>query len=288
MKKKIDLDDELRDLSTIDKIQVVESLKKYGNKAAVFDSNYSKVMFYSYFMNEFYKEKNNKDYQIVANFLKSEISKSPNALKKCINIIYDKISEIDCYTVQIFKETTIEVIVGLLFNNLNKIIYDEFYLFSLESPTLSIIDNKKISTVQSLIYEIIYGVAGKLKVKEYDCDSTKNYGIDYEYTEEDEIYMKTSPKNLTEAVDYLLGEGGDFYQDINFDENEKLPVYVATIFNNFYHILYFKWYLEREDSPLRVFFKEHRNMTDPHYITYYIIENFITALMIKKSINYDI
>lgn len=280
--RKIDYD-KTKNISEFDKHHIIKLLKEHGDKAATFDSNYSKILFYSYFMREFYAEKDYDNSKFLATYITSTINTAPSTLKECVNAAFQLLT-IDCYHIKMFKETKKEVIISFLFQKFKQIMYDEFYLFQQESPTLKVAQQMNISNIHWFLYKITEKVAEKIKKKKYNCEEAEEDPIIY--SDEDFELMANSPSNLIDAVDHLLTEvETEIFNSIKFNKNEPFELYVASTFYNIYAVFYYKWYLEYDQSPLRKWFRENKNMEDSHYICYYIIEVFITTLMLKKSIN---
>lgn len=280
--KKIDYN-KSKNISEFDKHHIIKLLKEHGDKAATFDSNYSKILFYSYFMREFYAEKDYENSKFLANYITGVINTAPATLKDCVNSAFQLLT-IDCYHIKMFKETRKEVIVSFLFQKFKQILYDEFYLFQQESPTLKVAHQMNITNIHWFLYKITEKVAEKIKKRKYNnCDEVEEEAIIY--VDEDFEIMAKSPSNLTEAIDHLLSEvESEIFNLLKFNKDEPFELYVASAFYNIYAVFYYKWYLEYDQSPLRKWFRENKKMEDSHYICYYIIETFIITLMLKKSL----
>jgi len=271
-----------------DILEVVECIKKEnrtGKRAFIFDSNFSAVHFFNYFIESLEQEEEKKyECELIRSYLLSRIKGSPASFNDAVDEAFSLL-ELDDNIKQIFAQTTPQVICAFLYNNLAKLIFDEFFFFYDKSPTLSnIVKELKIDNVEQILYEITLAVSYKIK------RSLKDILIlpeTIEITTQDLENFVKCPQDLKECIDWLINAvetKSTKFKMLPLEENSSTDVLTCGLFGEVNHILYFGWYLHYDKSPLRKWFKKERKITDPYYISYYIIRNFVNFLLLKKSI----
>ncbi len=274
-------------IMTYDVDVVLENIKKEnksGKTHFVFDTNYSMVHFFNYFIESLeHDESRIEDLSLVTNFLQSKVANSPKDFNEAVEKAF-LLLDLDHEVKQIFAKTTPQVICAFLYTNFSKLVFDEFYFFYDKCSTLTnITKDLKIVDVEQILYEIILAVSYRIR------SSLKDVVVipqTFEMTTQDFENMVKSPENLKECIDWLLNSiesKNSNFENITLSDSTSTDVLTCRLFGEVYHILYFVWYLHYDKSPLRKFFEKERAITDSYYIVYYIIRNFVNFLLLKKS-----
>lgn len=272
------------DYTIDDVVKNIKQEQKSGKKCFLFDSNFSAVHFFNYFIENLEQTEEEKSINLISSYLSDLINESPKTFNEAVSKAYSLL-ELDKSIKEIFNQTTPQVICAFLYNNFSKLIFDEFYFFYDKCPTLSnICKELNINNVEQILYEIVLATSYHIKRE------LKQNGEQFEMelpplTVEDLNNLKDCPKDLRESIDSLLNAVESKYSKIkNLTITEQtVDVLTCGLFSETYHILFYGWYLYYDKSPLRKWFERERKMTDPYYITYYIIRNFVNFLMLKKS-----
>lgn len=272
------------DYTVEDIIKNIKQEQKAGKKSFLFDSNFSAVHFFNYFIENLEQVEDEKNLNLISNYLSNLINASPRTFNEAVDRTYSLL-ELDKSIKQIFVQTTPQVICAFLYINLSKLIYDEFFFFYDKCSTLSnICKELTISDVEQVLYEIV--LATSYKIKRELKESEEQIEIELpSLTVEDLNNLKDCPKDLKESIDWLLNaveSKNNKFKNLTVTE-QTVDVLTCSLFSETYHILFYGWYLHYDKSPLRKWFEKNRKITDPYYITYYIIRNFVNFLMLKKS-----
>lgn len=266
---------------------VLEGIKQETeeNKVFFFDSNFSQLHFFNYFLESLEEEERYEESKIIKNHVDKLFSNLPKDLTSCVDYCINLV-EYDDEIEKIFSVTTPQVICAFLFTNFYVLIYDEFYFFYQKNILLKELKEKlKTENIQQIIYEIILQVSYKLKQqvgqKQFEFDAT-------ELNEKDLQNLQNAPKDLTSAIDWLIEsveKNGTILEKINFDGTESVDILTCTIYGQTNHILLYSWYLYHKDSPLKVWFETNRKINEPFYMVYYLVRNFVNFLLLKYSTN---
>jgi hypothetical protein len=267
--------------------QVVETVKysvKKEKNMFQFDTNFNMIHFFNHFIEVAEDTKSYEKAQILKDFLDAIVSELPKNLKEVVDFFVEEdLLSIDEGAEEVFSSTTPEVITAYLYPATNLFIQDEFLLNYEKNP---LFDNLKkelgLSDMSEITYAIMSEISKKLKEKYPQGSYTQE---DFEPTEDDLLLLKVCPKNVQEAVDYLVKLVSQNSKNINvdFDQNDSVDVFSSYLFSNVGTVLFSSWYMFYKDAPLRVWFKENRQIDDPHYIVYYIVRTFSNYLIAKEG-----
>lgn len=256
-----------------------------GEKVFFFDSNFSQLHFFNYFAENLEEEEDYVNLKIVKGHISNLFKNLPEDFNTCVDYCVSLV-EYDEEIEKIFSATTPQVICAFLYTNFYGLIYDEFFFFYEDNPlTKTLKSHFKTTNLQQVVYEIILQVSYKLKSKigqrDFEVES-------FELEETDQNNIQFVPKDLTGAIDWLvesIQKNGTILDKMNFDGTESVDILTCTIYGHTNHILLYSWYLYHEKSPLRIWFEKNRKITDPFYMIYYLIRNFVNFILLKYSVD---
>jgi hypothetical protein len=257
-----------------------------GEKVFFFDSNFSQLHFFNYFVETLEEDEKYEDANIISKHIENLFSLQPKNFVGCVDYCLQLV-ECDPEIEKIFRVTTPQVICAFLYTNFYGLVYDEFFFFYQKNKLLTKLKEElKTDHLQQIIYEIILQVSYRLKQKvgqptQFEFDN-------FELLKKDLENFEHIPKDLTAAIDWLVEttqKNGTILEKITFDGSESCDILTCTIFGHVNHILLTSWYLYHEKSPLKIWFETNRKITDPFYMIYYIIRNFVNFILLKYSVD---
>jgi hypothetical protein len=270
-------------ISDYDVNEVIEGviLESKGKQVFTFDTNYNMLHFFNYFLEILEEKESYNSAALIQTYLENYIKNLPKNFnevsKKCLELV-----EYDEEVKLIFSNTTKEWICAFLYSNFSELIMDEFFFFYQKSQlTKNLSKELGTSDINQMIFEIIQNVSAKIK---QIVGNIPFKDADFKFKKKDLKNIENSPKNLDEAIDWLITTAEEnIKHQLVFTGKESIDVLSSSIHNELSYILFYQWYLHHKNSPLRIWFRENKDMNDPYYITYYIIRNFVNYLILKNS-----
>jgi hypothetical protein len=272
--------------------EVIKAVKKdtYENPQFEFDSNYTMIMFFNYFIDLAESGNKKEDVKLLKDFIQAQLDALPSTyegvLEKCLDLLeYDEDLE------KMFKSSSVEVITSFFYHPFSSFIYDELFLFYDKSPVIKVLKDKfKTDNFSQLTYELNLDLSKDIKNKighsKYENILTDEEIALYEKNKLSEKKIKDLlPKDINEAVDVLV----EMFEDnenhkVDITSEETTEVYTSMLFFHLYDYMFFSFKLYSEEAPLVKYFKEKKNIDDPYQMIYEIIKTFVIYVKLKKSI----
>jgi hypothetical protein len=272
--------------------EIIKAVKKdtYENPQFDFDSNYTMIMFFNYFIDLAESGNKKEDVKLLKDFIQTQLDALPSTyegvLEKCLDLLeYDEDLE------KMFKSSSVEVITSFFYHPFSSFIYDELFLFYDKSPVIKVLKDKfKTDNFSQLTYELNLDLSKDIKNKighsKYENILTDEEIALYEKNKLSEKKIKDLlPKDINEAVDVLV----EMFEDnenhkVDITSEETTEVYTSMLFFHLYDYMFFSFKLYSEEAPLVKYFKEKKNIDDPYQMIYEIIKTFVIYVKLKKSI----
>lgn len=272
--------------------EIIKAVKKdtYENPQFDFDSNYTMIMFFNYFIDLAESGNKKEDVKLLKDFIQAQLDALPSTyegvLEKCLDLLeYDEDLE------KMFKSSSVEVITSFFYHPFSSFIYDELFLFYDKSPVIKVLKDKfKTDNFSQLTYELNLDLSKDIKNKighsKYENILTDEEIALYEKNKLSEKKIKDLlPKDINEAVDVLV----EMFEDnenhkVDITSEETTEVYTSMLFFHLYDYMFFSFKLYSEEAPLVKYFKEKKNIDDPYQMIYEIIKTFVIYVKLKKSI----
>lgn len=272
--------------------EIIKAVKKdtYENPQFEFDSNYTMIMFFNYFIDLAESGNKKEDVKLLKDFIQAQLDALPSTyegvLEKCLDLLeYDEDLE------KMFKSSSVEVITSFFYHPFSSFIYDELFLFYDKSPVIKVLKDKfKTDNFSQLTYELNLDLSKDIKNKighsKYENILTDEEIALYEKNKLSEKKIKDLlPKDINEAVDVLV----EMFEDnenhkVDITSEETTEVYTSMLFFHLYDYMFFSFKLYSEEAPLVKYFKEKKNIDDPYQMIYEIIKTFVIYVKLKKSI----
>lgn len=265
-----------------DVIKGIKYEMKHGKPAFEFDYNFNMIHFFNYFLEEAEKEEKYTEASIIKEYLDLILENIPTDLKGVVDFFIDEeIITFDKETEAYFASTKPIVIASLLLPASIGLIEDEFLFHYDKSPLLDNLRKElQLKHIPDICFHILHEVAKKIKEQVGDAPYPDDLSP---FTEEEKEYLKECPNNFTEAVDNLvkLMDASEYKSQLSDDDS--VEVLTSFIMQSVSHVLINSWFLYKKESPLRVWFREEKNIDDPYYITYYVVRTFVNYMIAKNS-----
>jgi hypothetical protein len=273
--------------------EVIKAVKKdtYENPQFEFDSNYTMIMFFNYFIDLAESADKKQDVKLLKDFIQEQVDALPSTyegvLEKCLDLLeYDEDLE------KMFKSSSVEVITSFFYHPFSSFIYDELFLFYDKSPVIKALKDKfKTDNFSQLTYELNLDLSKHIKNKighaKYENILTDEEIALYEKNKLSENKIKDLlPKDINEAVGFLVEmfEENESLNKVEINSEETTEVYTSMLFFHLYDYMFFSFKLYSEDAPLVKYFKEKKNIDDPYQMIYNTIKTFVNYVKLKKSI----
>lgn len=277
---------------------VVKAAKKdtVENPQFDFDSNYTLMMFFSYFIDLAEKENDEQSINILKSYILNQVSKLPveyeKIVDKCLDLLeYDKDLE------QMFKSSSVEVITAFFYHPFSSFIYDELFLFYDKAPITEVLKEKfKTDNFSQITYELNLDVSKKIKEKlgeeKYKSVITDEEIKEYEEAlkeqkkSKSELVINRNPNDLNEAVEVLIDmfDNNDSLKQVDINLEESTEVFTSMLFFHIYDVLLFSFKLYDPKTKLVKYFKKEKNIEDPYTMIFIMLKTFVNYVKLKKSI----
>lgn len=277
---KFTINDNISDYTVEQVIQGI-ILESKGEDVFSFDTNYNMLHFFNYFLEILEADSSYKLAALIQKYIEAQLDFLPKSFNETVDKCFELV-EYDEEVKLIFSNTTKEWICAFLYSNFSELILDEFFFFYEKSKLTKILFKElKTLDVNQVIFEIIMAVSTKIKD---EVGSVPFEDAVFKFKKKDLKNMENNPKNLTEAIDWLVETTEtNIKQSLVFTGKESIDILSSSVHNELGYFLFYQWYLHHKNSPMRIWFRENKQMDDPYYIAYYIIRNFVNYLVLKNS-----